>query len=59
MAFAIALITVLGMSLLSMVSMEVAVTVTDFMLTGGAMLTWLAVPIMLVAGFVAPPLYKQ
>jgi len=58
MAFAIALKTALSMSLLSMISMEVAMNVTDYLLTGGAMLTWWAVPIMLVAGFITPLPYN-
>ena len=43
-----------GMSLISMISMEVAMNLTDYLLTGGAMLTWWVVPIMLAAGFVTP-----
>ena len=43
-----------GMSLISMISMEVAMNLTDYLLTGGAMLTWWVVPIMLIAGFVTP-----
>ena len=58
MAFAIALKTALGMSLLSMISMEVAMNITDYMLTGGAMLTWWVAPIMLAAGFVTPLPYN-
>ena len=50
--------TALGMSFLSMISMEVMMNLTDYMLTGGAMLTWWAVPIMLVAGFVRPLPYN-
>ena len=46
--------TAVGMSLISMVSMEVAMNLTDYLLTGGAMLTWWVVPIMLVVGFVTP-----
>ena len=46
--------TALGMSLISMVSMEVAMNLTDYLLTGGAMLTWWVVPIMLAVGFVTP-----
>ena len=42
------------MSLISMVSMEVAMNLTDYLLTGGAMLTWWVVPIMLAVGFVTP-----
>jgi hypothetical protein len=46
--------TAVGMSLISMISMEVAMNLTDYILTGGAMLTWWVVPIMLVVGFVTP-----
>ena len=46
--------TAVGMSLISMVSMEVAMNLTDYLLTGGAMLTWWVVPIMLAFGFVTP-----
>ena len=58
MAFKIALKTAFGMSLISMISMEVAMNLTDFMLTGGALLTWWAVPIMLFAGFITPLPYN-
>ena len=54
MAFPLALKTALGMSLLSMISMEAAMNITDYLLTGGAMLTWGVLPIMLAAGFVTP-----
>ena len=46
--------TAVGMSLISMVSMEVAMNLTDYLLTGGAILTWWVVPIMLAVGFVTP-----
>ena len=49
-----ALKTALGMSFISMISMEVAMNLTDYLLTGGAMLTWWVVPIMLAVGFVTP-----
>ena len=49
-----ALKTAVGMSLISMISMEVAMNLTDYLLTGGAMLTWWVVPIMLAVGFVTP-----
>ena len=52
--FSQALKTALGMSFISMVSMEVAMNLTDYLLTGGAMLTWWVVPIMLSVGFVTP-----
>ena len=49
-----ALKTAAGMSLISMISMEIAMNLTDYILTGGAMLTWWIVPIMLAVGFVTP-----
>ena len=49
-----ALKTAFGMSFISMVSMEVAMNLTDYLLTGGAMLTWWVVPIMLIVGFLTP-----
>jgi len=49
-----ALKTAVGMSLISMISMEAAMNLTDYLLTGGAMLTWWVIPIMLIAGFVTP-----
>ncbi|MEC7243060.1 MAG: DUF4396 domain-containing protein [Pseudomonadota bacterium] len=58
MAFQLALKTALGMSLLSMISMEAAMNITDYLLTGGARLTWWVLPIMLVAGFVTPLPYN-
>ncbi len=52
--FSNALKTALGMSFISMISMEVAMNVTDYFLTGGAILTWWVVPIMLIVGFLTP-----
>ena len=49
-----ALKTAAGMSLISMISMEVAMNLTDYILTGGALLTWWVVPIMLIVGFLTP-----
>ena len=49
-----ALKTALGMSFISMISMEIAMNITDVILTGGAMLTWWVVPIMLFVGFMTP-----
>ena len=46
--------TAVGMSLISMISMEAAMNLTDYLLTGGAMLTWWVIPVMLIAGFVTP-----
>ena len=52
--FISALKTACGMSFISMVSMEIAMNATDYFLTGGAMLTWWVVPIMLIVGFLTP-----
>ena len=46
--------TACGMSLISMISMEVMMNLTDYVLTGGAILTWWVVPIMLIVGFLTP-----
>lgn len=43
-----------GMSLISMLGMEAAMNIVDLVLTGGAMLTWWVIPIMLIAGFITP-----
>ena len=43
-----------GMSLISMTGMEVAMNLTDYLLTGGAILTLSVIPIMLVVGFLTP-----
>ena len=50
--------TAVGMSLISMVAMEAAMNIVDVVLTGGAVLTWWVVPIMLVAGFLTPLPYN-
>jgi hypothetical protein len=49
-----ALKTAAGMSLISMISMEITMNLTDYFLTGGAILTWWVIPIMLGVGFVTP-----
>ena len=46
--------TAIGMSFISMISMEVAMNFTDYFLTGGAILNWWVVPVMLAVGFVTP-----
>ena len=58
MALNLAFKTAIGMSLISMISMEVAMNVTDVLLTGGAKLTWWVIPIMLVVGFLTPLPYN-
>ena len=46
--------TASGMSLISMLSMEIMMNTTDYILTGGAILTWWVIPIMLIVGFLTP-----
>jgi hypothetical protein len=46
--------TASGMSLISMLSMEVMMNLTDYLFTGGAILTWWVIPIMLIVGFLTP-----
>ncbi len=50
--------TAIGMSFISMVSMEAMMNAVDWALTGGARLTWWVVPIMLAAGFLTPLPYN-
>ena len=52
--FKSALKTACGMSFISMIGMEIAMNMTDYFLTGGAILTWWVVPIMLLVGFLTP-----
>ena len=49
-----ALKTALGMSFISMISMEVAMNLVDYILVGDAKLTWWVIPFMLTAGFLTP-----
>ena len=58
MALDLAFRTAVGMSLISMIAMELAMNLTDVALTGGAMLTWWVIPPMLIAGFIAPLPYN-
>ena len=58
MLFKLAFKTAIGMSLVSMVSMELAMNLTDVALTGGAILTWWVIPFMLFAGFITPLPYN-
>jgi hypothetical protein len=58
MALGLAFRTAVGMSLISMIAMELAMNLTDVALTGSAMLTWWVIPPMLVAGFIAPLPYN-
>ena len=50
--------TAMGMSFISMISMEIAMNLTDYFLTGGAILTWWVIPIMLLVGFLTPLPYN-
>ena len=49
-----ALKTALGMSFISMISMEIAMNLVDYFLVGDARLTWWVIPFMLTAGFLTP-----
>ena len=50
--------TALGMSFISMISMELAMNITDFIFTGGAVLNWYVIPVMLLVGFITPLPYN-
>ncbi|MBH20279.1 MAG: hypothetical protein CML98_00715 [Rhodobiaceae bacterium] len=51
--FQMAIKTALGMSFLSMLTMEVTMNIVDWGLTGGAKLTWWVIPIMICSGFLS------
>ena len=53
-SFINALKTASGMSLISMISMEITMNLTDYLLTGGAILNWWVILIMLIVGFLTP-----
>ena len=46
--------TALGMSFLSMISMEIAMNLVDYILVGDARITLWVIPFMLIAGFITP-----
>ena len=48
----------IGMSLISMISMEAAMNIVDVIMTGGAMLTAEVILPMLLAGFITPLPYN-
>jgi len=58
MVFSLAFKTAIGMSLVSMISMEVAMNLVDYFLVGGARIVWWAIPPMLLAGFLTPLPYN-
>ena len=53
-SFVNAIKTASGMSLISMISMEITMNLTDYLLTGGAILNWWVILIMLIVGFLTP-----
>ena len=58
MRFKSAFTTAIGMSLISMISMELAMNLVDLVITGGAVLTLQVIPLMLIAGFLTPLPYN-
>ena len=58
MVLRLAFKTAIGMSMISMISMEIAMNVVDVLITGGALLVWWVLPIMLLAGFITPLPYN-
>ena len=46
--------TAIGMSFISMISMEVAMNLVDYLMTGGAKVNLQVIPFMLIAGFITP-----
>ena len=57
-SFINAIKTAFGMSFISMISMEVAMNLTDYLITGGAILNLYVVPLMLLVGFITPLPYN-
>ena len=58
MSFNSVIKTALGMSLISMLSMEIAMNTIGYLYTGGAKLDLVVLPLMLVAGFLTPLPYN-
>ena len=46
--------TAIGMSFISMISMEVSMNAVDWIIVGGAAIVWWVVPLMLIVGFLTP-----
>ena len=46
--------TAIGMSFISMISMEVSMNAVDWIIIGGAEIVWWVVPLMLIVGFLTP-----
>ena len=45
--------TALGMSFISMLTMEISMNLFDWVVTGGAILNWWIIPLMLIVGFIS------
>jgi len=58
MTFQYALKTALGMSMISMISMEIVMNLVDYLYTGDAKLNFTVVPLMLFFGFLTPLPYN-
>ena len=54
MKIKIAIQTAIGMSFISMISMEITMNAVDWILIGEAKLVWWIIPLMLLAGFITP-----
>jgi putative flippase GtrA len=48
----------INMSLISMLAMEIVMNLTDYFITGGAIITWSVLPFILLAGFLTPLPYN-
>ena len=59
MAWGIALRTAMGMSLISMIGMELAMNLTDWVLVGSLVLTWWSILPSLAMGFLTPWPYNH
>ncbi|MCH2541944.1 MAG: DUF4396 domain-containing protein [Alphaproteobacteria bacterium] len=46
--------TAIGMSFISMISMEVSMNAVDWIIVGGAEIVWWVIPFMLIVGFLTP-----
>jgi len=46
--------TAIGMSFISMISMEVSMNAVDWIMVGGAEIVWWVIPFMLIVGFLTP-----
>ena len=50
--------TAIGMSFISMISMEISMNTVDYFILGKAAIVWWIIPIMLIAGFLTPLPYN-